>query len=802
MAAGDYTIKVTVGTWSVTLNRGDVVSPTSDAIAIGPFGASWSMPAYPAQPTAETVTFGLYVPDLATGPDRPGQGTRVEIMITTPDASAPAGIDPVLDFVGLITDIDASPMRNGIRFDIIAADPRSSGNEERIGNEAWPAESRYARLNRIIGLSDLPLVVPTQEDAHFAGNGMGPSVAARDVDPQPTRQLLDELLAAGTTWSGIGPAFWTTGWIDGTFAPPDLATWVRPILGHSADERTDYDQFEGGYFGQWAGSTVGGLFDLPSSVTHSTARPYKGAKSLRVTWAAPGALAQYVTRSYAPTGLQVGDKLLWIGRVYVPTGSGNVRPRLFPGATSADTIIGSTITTRDQWTYVAIPFTADATVVSVGFENTSPVNGATLDVDEAMLFRIGVDSLPIVFLPGGLPDLDASLPFHLAMPAGALALTRKTITPDSSDVAWIPSHAIKTDALAWRQDKAQNTNRARVTAPDLVGVNLEHTGSLVAEFPDLVAANGPNELSLSLDAAQGDFGEVTNLLWAMLGTHYDASPRWAMDTFTIVAKAITSGDQWPRLFNPRRHTRIYDQAAGKLVLITDPAAKWNLHDRADYFGRLAGATLSLVDGEIEWTATLVHRLPYGAGKEAGSSDAPVHTPITYAELGANPPNLIPVAAGSFEDGTTGGWVAAGTVLPTLANSTAEANDGTHSLKVTWNGSGTNPQAQRVLSGFTVGQVYTVTAMVKVPTGSPDVRLGAGATTSALTSVKDAWTPLTVTFTAASTTPTIFLRSSGTPAGSIAYLDAVRINLGASASVAPSYLQCGDLTPADLQLVEA
>lgn len=142
-------------------------------------------------------------------------------------------------------------------------------------------------------------------------------------------------------------------------------------------------------------------------------------------------------------------------------------------------------------------------------------------------------------------------------------------------------------------------------------------------------------------------------------------------------------------------------------------------------------------------------------------------------------NLLTAAQASFEDGTTGGWVAAGTALPTVANDATRAWSGTKALKITWAGSGTNPQAQIQPSGYTIGNTYTFAAWVYVPTGSPDVRVGAGSTVGALTSAKDQWVRLSVTFTAASTTPTFFLRSSGTPAASSCWLDAAMVVAGST-----------------------
>lgn len=504
MAAGDYTIRVVIGAWSVTMDKGDVIDPASDAIAIGPFNATWALTAgYPSQPNPTTVSFGLYVPDIATGP-QPAQGERVEVKITTPDHDPlKVNILPVLDFVGLVTDLDAAPLKDGIRFDIVAADYTSLVNEERVGDAPWPDEARTQRLDHIIAASHLALTRSSYtEGAVLVDDALlgGPDVAARDVDAQPTRDLLEQLFERSGYWSGSSPTYQTIG--DPLFSPsfgaPPLHTWMRQVVAQSVD---------------------GG----------------------------------------------------------------------------------------------------------------------------------GVVSLPTAPLPGGGPDSSYALPWNVAMVGGVLTLARKAGPPDTSRVCWIPAHAIPKDSIVWRQDKAGNVNRVRATGyPFLVGVDAY--GSLVAEYPELVAANGPVELALdfsdvpltSVGYADTVYHQymtsfINDLIWLLLGTKYDATPRWGIDEVTVRAEAIAAGDHWPRLFNPRYHyARTYDQAAGRFVLLTDIAAKWNLHDRADYFGRLIGASLSLAGGDIRFTATLAHRLPVGMGKKAVG--APVHSPITYAQLaaGANP----------------------------------------------------------------------------------------------------------------------------------------------------------------------
>ncbi len=138
-------------------------------------------------------------------------------------------------------------------------------------------------------------------------------------------------------------------------------------------------------------------------------------------------------------------------------------------------------------------------------------------------------------------------------------------------------------------------------------------------------------------------------------------------------------------------------------------------------------------------------------------------------------NLLTAAQASFEDGTTGGWIAGGTVLPTLTNDTAHPSDGHRSLKIHWNGAGVFPQGQLTLSGYVAGMTYTVAADVYIPSGSPDVYIGGDSATSALTPIKNRMHRIWTAFVAATTTPVIKIVSSGA-AGDV-WVDRVMVNVG-------------------------
>lgn len=138
---------------------------------------------------------------------------------------------------------------------------------------------------------------------------------------------------------------------------------------------------------------------------------------------------------------------------------------------------------------------------------------------------------------------------------------------------------------------------------------------------------------------------------------------------------------------------------------------------------------------------------------------------------------------SFETDTAG-WSAAGTVVPVLARSTTRAQSGTASLLITWGTAGTGPAAQHVAYGFEIGNVYTVSAYVYVPSGgSPAVRVGvSGLSTGTASAVTNAFTRISYTFTATDTWHVLQVTPSSSPtSGHQVWVDAVQIQAGASAT---------------------
>lgn len=138
----------------------------------------------------------------------------------------------------------------------------------------------------------------------------------------------------------------------------------------------------------------------------------------------------------------------------------------------------------------------------------------------------------------------------------------------------------------------------------------------------------------------------------------------------------------------------------------------------------------------------------------------------------------------------GDWTNGGVgTAPTHAQSTAHVypDGGTWSMLVTWATTGSETDVQRRIPGLTVGATYTLSYYVYVPTGSPNVYLkavtenGATTTTGSASSTHDAFTRVTVTFTAGSTTHLIQLATAASLSGGTVYVDAGQLEAGASAS---------------------
>lgn len=132
--------------------------------------------------------------------------------------------------------------------------------------------------------------------------------------------------------------------------------------------------------GGWTSNTAFSSMETATSFTSSTTHADVGTHALRVVWPAPGATG--ISGCWVNvTGLTVGTTYSFVCRVYVPTGSPDVRPFVVFGAS------GTSVTTKDAFTTCSVTFTATATSHQVGVRTLSPTAGTECYVDRAIVYR-------------------------------------------------------------------------------------------------------------------------------------------------------------------------------------------------------------------------------------------------------------------------------------------------------------------------------------------------------------------------------------------------------------------------------
>ena len=137
-------------------------------------------------------------------------------------------------------------------------------------------------------------------------------------------------------------------------------------------------------------------------------------------------------------------------------------------------------------------------------------------------------------------------------------------------------------------------------------------------------------------------------------------------------------------------------------------------------------------------------------------------------------NMVDAEDASFEGGTVGGWD--GAFGSSVANSSVRAFSGTKSLLVTWPTATSGSALGPTITGLVIGRVYTISAYVWVPVGSPAVSFG-----SMTSSVTGAWQRLTSTFTAAQVTNSLGIATTAPTAGQQVWLDGVMLDEGTTAA---------------------
>lgn len=133
---------------------------------------------------------------------------------------------------------------------------------------------------------------------------------------------------------------------------------------------------------------------------------------------------------------------------------------------------------------------------------------------------------------------------------------------------------------------------------------------------------------------------------------------------------------------------------------------------------------------------------------------------------------------SFEDGAAG-WVDSSS--PTHAVSATHVQHGTQAMVITWAGASGQYVTSPVMGGLTVGQQYTFSCYVWVPTGDQPVQMSlAGGDFSPMTTLTGQFERISLTWTATTTSHQVRIRSTGTPtAGDQVWVDACQLEEGAA-----------------------
>ena len=134
----------------------------------------------------------------------------------------------------------------------------------------------------------------------------------------------------------------------------------------------------------------------------------------------------------------------------------------------------------------------------------------------------------------------------------------------------------------------------------------------------------------------------------------------------------------------------------------------------------------------------------------------------------------------------GGWEGGGSASPLIQQSTGHVypDGGAWAILLTWPTTAGDSAAQKLIRGLVVGERYTVSRQVWVPTGSPDVRLrvnGGFIATGATVTTKDAFATASVTFTAFAPTANVDVHVTAAPTGGQCWVDAGQVEDGNSAT---------------------
>jgi hypothetical protein len=302
------TITVTIGSWTQDWELGteldeaalDMIS--AEGCILDNLTASWSAETIWDQPDPTVVSFRVYVPAGAAGPQL-DQGAIASVLVE-PRGGSDATYLPLLELTGAVSDGSATPLRDGLAFDVVVTDFLADLGEQMVGNVVWQHGTRYQddyaspdgsyfyervrRLQRAMAADGqtldydvtdyddllLPgaLLTINPMDGWMGPNLLGPAFADTDGSPRPTNEVVEETLREGTKWGPEWRPLITTpgyGHIEDRYA--GYATYdrrvVRPLFRDWPDlsaRPVAFARAERGDFGvHWVSQRIEGNAGLP-----------------------------------------------------------------------------------------------------------------------------------------------------------------------------------------------------------------------------------------------------------------------------------------------------------------------------------------------------------------------------------------------------------------------------------------------------------------------------------------------------------------------------------------------------------
>lgn len=200
--------------------------------------------------------------------------------------------------------------------------------------------------------------------------------------------------------------------------------------------------------------------------------------------------------------------------------------------------------------------------------------------------------------------------------------------PDLTGGAVLDANKVLRSSVKWTKSREPAVNQVKLTGVNAAGEQL----SVVADYPELVQANGPNTRTVETQLLLTTTSDP--LAAALLPDRATAHPDWTVDQFTVVVDAMTPEEvgQYAQDFYP------VGQAPGPFHTMQLPVAIVNVAEVAqvaggDLSGVLVGATFALSKGKLTITGQLRNEVLRPDGSLSGA--------VTWAQLRSEAVNGSP-----------------------------------------------------------------------------------------------------------------------------------------------------------------